>query len=173
MPRSLADGKIKFTILTDEPVDPAHPTVTELNAGIDASCAILSSDFTWTATDSDKVSEKALCEDENAEALGAGNYSLGITPFRYFDETTKNSDTTEDEVWTALKAKGTRFWGYARETAKKSTDPWVAADEIYLGAEVLTDTPQKPSDQGGYTKRRIPLVLQKAYDNILAAAAGS
>ena len=170
MPRSLADGHIKFTILTTKPTNPAAPTVTELNAGIDASCKILASDFNWGATDSDKVAEKALCTINNANALGPSNYQAGFTLFRYFDAMSKNSDATEDTVWVAVKLKGTSFWGYARKTAKLSTEAWAASDEIYLGAEGLTDTLQPPSDAGGYIKARCPVEIQSAWDNIVAAA---
>ena len=170
MPRSLADGHIKFTILTTAPADPDNPTAAELNAGIDASCNILSSDFQWGATDSDKVAEKALCTVNNANALGASNFQGGLTPFRYFDATTKNAHTTEDEVFQALKVKGTTFWGYARNTAKLSTEAWAADDEIYLGAEAITDTPQLPSDRGGFIKYRVPLEIQQGWPNIKVAA---
>ena len=168
MPRSLADGHTKFTICTTKPVDPKNPTVTELNAGIDASCRVMASDFTWGAADSDKVQEKALCDDNNANAFGPGNYAAGITPFRYFDATTKNGHATEDAVFAAVKTKGTELWCYARKTAKKSTEAWAADDEIYLGAYVVTDTPQPPSELGGYIKTRVPLEVQSAWDNIEA-----
>ena len=36
MPKSLADAKTKFTILTAAPADPSKPTVAELKAGINA-----------------------------------------------------------------------------------------------------------------------------------------
>lgn len=170
MPRSLADGHTKVTILTDAPAHPAAPTAAELNAGIDASCAIMTSDFAFGATDSDKVAEKALCVVNNANALGASNYTAGFSIFRYFDATTKNADATADETFAAVEEKGTTLWIYARETAKLSTENWATADEIFLGAEVLTDTPQPPSDRGGFIKRRVPLEVQAAYDNILVAA---
>lgn len=170
MPRSLADGHIKFTLLTAEPDDPRAPTATELNAGIDASCRILASDFSWSAGDSDKVNEKALCTEGNANSLGASNFNGGITPFRYFDAATKNAHATEDAVFAAVKVKGTELWGYARKTAKKSTEAWAADDEIYLGGKVLTDEPQTPSDGGGYIKTRVPLEFQEGYPNIEVAA---
>lgn len=170
MPRSLADGHIKLTILTTPPLNPAAPTVTELNAGIDVSCNVLASDFTWSATDSDKVAEKALCTQNNANAIGAGNYQAGITLFRYFDETTKNADLTEDAGYQAVKTKGTTVYGYARETAKLSTEPWAADDEIFLGLENLTDTPQRPSDAGGYIKRRVPMEPQRGWEDIKVVA---
>jgi hypothetical protein len=172
MPRSLADGHTKFTILTEEPVDPEAPTAAELNAGIDASCRILASDFTWGAGDSDKIAEKALCVENNANSLGASNFNGGITPFRYFDATTKNAHATEDAVFAAVKVKGTELWAYARRTAKKSTEAWAAADEIFLGGHVLTDEPQPPSDLGGYIKTRVPLEFQDGYPNIVVAASG-
>lgn len=169
MPRSLADGHIKLTILTTPPANPAAPTATELNAGIDISCDVLASDFTWSATDSDKVAEKALCTTNNANAIGAGNYQAGVTIFRMFDETTKNADLTEDAGYAALKEKGTTVYGYARETAKLSTETWAAADEIYLGLVVLTDSPQRVGD-GGYVKRRIPMEPQRGWEDIAVAA---
>lgn len=173
MPKSLADGKIKFTILTTPPVDPAAPTAVELNAGIDLSCTVLDSDFQWSATDSDKVSEKPLCEAANVNALGASNYQAGMTLFRSFDTSTKNSHITEDAGFTAVKVKGTTVHGYARKTAKSSDEAWADADEIYMGAEVLTDNPQEPSDMGGYIKTRIPMEVQRAWLNIVVGGVGS
>lgn len=171
MPKSLADGHIKFTLLEEEPADPENPTAAELNAGIDASCDVLASDFTWSATDSDKVAEKALCTENNSNALGASNFTAGVTLFRYFDETTKNASATEDDAFQATKVKGTTLWGYMRETAKKSTEAWASGDEISLGLEVLTDSPQR-LDSGGYIKRRIPMEPQNGWSEITVAAGG-
>lgn len=171
MPRSLADGHTKFTVLTTKPANPAAPTVTELEAGIDGSCSILASDFAWGATDSDKIAEKALCVKNNANALGASNYTAGVTPFRFFDATTgESADVEGDDLFQALKVKGTTLWGYARKDSKDSTDPWEAGDEIYLGAEFTTDEPQPPSDLGGYIKWRVPAEIQAAWPWIEVAA---
>ena len=169
MPRSLADGKTKFTIHTAKPADPAAPTATELEAGIDVSCNILASDFTWGAADSDKVAEKALCDVGNANAIGASNFTAGITLWRYFDAA-GGFDTEEDAGFEALKRKGTTVWGYARKTDKASTEAWEAGDEIYLGAEVVTDEPQPPSDTGGYIKWRVPMEPQRGYPFIEVVA---
>jgi hypothetical protein len=168
MARVLADGKTKFTILTTAPVDPAAPTATELNAGIDLSCDILASDFNWTATDSDKVAEKALCDTGNSNAIGAGNYTAGLTLWRKF-ATAGGPDTAAETGWAALSEKGAEVYGYARETDKDSTEAWAASDEIYLGGRVVTDTPQR-TDGTGFIKRRIPMEPQRMYDNIAVAA---
>lgn len=172
-PRTLADGKIKFTICTTEPANPAAPTPTELNAGIDASDNILHSDFLFRATDSDKITdEKPLSAKNNQQALGASNHEAGITPFRIFDETGASDPENGDDVFQAVREKGTDVWCYARETAKDAAEAWADGDEIYLGGHLQTDTPQKPTTLGGYIKRRVPLVPQTMYDNITCSASG-
>lgn len=170
MPRSLADGKTKFTILTTAPADPANPTATELNAGIDASDRILASDFNFGATDSDKISEKSLATENNANALGAGNYQCAFTAFRYFNASTGAVDPTGDVVHAAVKAKGTELWVYGRRTGKKANAAWAATDEIFLGAHVLTDNVQPPSDLSGYIKERVPTEVQDAWPFIAVAS---
>lgn len=173
MPRSLADGHKKIAILTTKPVNPSAPTVTELNAGIGgaagAGCRILLSDWTFGPTDSDSFNDRAVCEDGNAEAYGASNYQYGMTVFRYFDDTGV-TDATEDALFAAIKAKGSTIWIYERETGQDESEPWAAGDEVDFGAEVLVDNPQKPSDQGGYIKRRSPGKVQKGYPNVVVAA---
>lgn len=170
MPKSLADGHIKVAVLTTEPANPAAPTVAELNGGIDASCRILSSDFAWGATDSDKVAEKALCDENNVNAFGSSNFTTAMTIWRYFNASTGVADPTEDALFTAVKVKGTNLWIYVRETGKKSTAAWAANDEVELGGKVSNDNPQPPADRGGFIKRRIPLEPQSMYTNILVAA---
>mgnify|MGYP000851026547 CR=1 FL=1 len=169
MPKSLADGHVKLTILTDEPANPAAPTAVELNAGIDFSCAVLASDFTFSAGDSDKVAERALCDTNNKNALGADNFTAGLTLFRMFDAVTGAVDETEDEAFQAVKAKGTIVWGYVRENGKLATANWATGDEIAVGMELLTDNPQRPSNAGGYVKRRVPLEPQAGWTEIEAA----
>lgn len=171
MPRSLADGRTKFTILTTAPVNPAAPTAAELNAGIDASCNVLASDFMFGAAASDKINEAALCTDSNAQTSTRGNYVASFTLFRYFDVATGESAPTEgDDAFQAVKVKGTTAWGYARKTSKLSTEAWEAGDEIYHGAEFSTDTPLPPSDMGGWIKYRQEADTQVGYPFIEVGA---
>lgn len=167
--RTLSDGKIKYTILTTKPVNPAAPLLSELIAGIDLSCDILTSDFEWTAADSEKIAEKALCDKNNSNALGAGNFTAGVTLWRKFDATTGAASPADEPGWTALNTKGTEVWAYARETGKDSTDEWEAGDEIYLGGSVLVDSPQR-TDGTGFIKRRIPMEPQSMHENIVVGA---
>jgi len=169
MPRVLADGKTKFTILTAAPVDPEAPTAAELNAGIDLSCKVLASDFNWTASDSDKISEPALCDDSNSNSLGKSNHSAGFTLWRYYLDA-GGVDPSADAGFAAVKEKGATLYGYARRTDKASTEAWAANDEIYLGAEFTVDTPQVPGDAGGWLKWRVPGEVQRGFDWIKVGA---
>jgi hypothetical protein len=169
MPKSLADGHIKIAILTTAPANIAAPTVGELNAGIQAASRILASDWLWTPADSDKVAEKAVSDINNVNALGASNFSAGMTIFRYFDAGTGVADAVEDALFTATKTKGSTLYIYQRKTGKLETAAWATGDEISLGGAVITDLPQEPSDAGGYIKKRIPLEPQQMFPNIAVA----
>lgn len=163
--KSLADAHIRVAVLTSSPSNPAVPTAAELSTGIDGSCKIVKSDFLWTPADSDKVADAALCDANNVNALAASNFTLALTIFRFFNAGTGVADPTDDALFTAMKTKGTNLWIYPRETGKLYTAAWAAGDEVWLGGQVLTDSPQR-GDGGGYIKRRIPLEPQAMYQNI-------
>lgn len=172
MPRSLADGRTKLSIMAVAPVDPLAPTVTELEAGIDAACRILASDFKLGPSSSDKVAEKALCQEGNSNALGASNFEGTITAFRYFSTDGAAEPSTPpnigDSVWQALKVKGSHLWIAKRFTSKKSTGPWTATDEVEV-YEVLTDN-GTDADASGYIKKIVALEVQDAWLNGTVAA---
>ena len=166
--RMLADDKIKFTILTEAPVDPSAPTAVELNAGIDASLKISKDGFKWSASDSDKISEPALGSATNSAVPGMGNYDLSFTVWRQFG-VAGGFDAVADDVFDAVKTKNTSLWCYARKTDKLATADWAASDEIMLGADVVTDTP-KTSNVTGYIRYEISLMCQTAYPFITVAS---
>ena len=168
--RSLADGHLRWTVLTTKPADPAEPTAAELNAGTYMSRNVLASDFLWGFAESDRVQEKPLSETSNAQAIGAGNPQGRATFFRYFDEDTGNADSTDDQPFQTHKVKGTTLWAYARETAKLAAEQWEEGDEIYLGAEYVTDEPAPPSSRSGFIKYTVPFELQYTYPHITVAA---
>lgn len=163
--RVLADEHITLTILTTKPANPLLPTAAELNAvgAINASCLVFADDFAWTATDSERVGERALCETSTSESPGVGNYDLSLTAWRYFDTATGAVDVTADKLFQAVKVKGTRLWGYVRRSGKRYDAAWAATDEFQLGGEIVTDTPQAP-DNSGYIKYKIPLLAQRMKD---------
>lgn len=162
MPRSLADGKIKLSIMSVKPASMDGATLTELNAGIDAACSILASNFKLGPTGSDKQAEKSLCTAGNANSLGASNAEGEITIFRYFGTNgqaeVSGAGTIGDAAFQAVKTKGTTVWIAKRFTSKASTDPWAAGDEVQV-YECLTDNPVD-GEATGYIKKTIPLEVQ-------------
>lgn len=171
MPRSLAAGRRKFTILTTPPANPLAPTAAELNAGIQASPRILASDFLFGATDSDTIAERALSEENNANALGASNFQFAMSVWRFFDEEGASDTDEGDDVYQAVKTKGSEIHGYLRETSKRSGEVWAEDDEISLGARIQLDLAQMPSDDSGYIKRRVPGQVQEAWPDIAVGPA--
>lgn len=171
MPKSLADGNIKFTVLTTKPAG-AVPTAAELNAGKDWSCNVLFSDFRWSATASDTIAERALCDKGNPNVPGADNFEAALTIFRYYDLSDKQFHATEDLPFQTVKLKGTEFWGYTRTSPKEHSEVWAADDEIGTGLHVVTDNTQEPSDLGGWIKKVVPVLVQSGFVNAVIVAGG-
>lgn len=164
MPKSLADGRKKVSIMSVMPVDGFAPKVTELAAGIDAAPKILSSGFKLGATASETVDEKPLSVEGNVKVFTTSNYEGEVQPFREFDATNGGKfDTVGDVVYQALKTKGTRLWIAVRFTAKKSTEAWAALDEVSV-YEVTTDNPTD-AEATGYIKKVVPLSVERAWEN--------
>ncbi len=171
MPKSLADGHQKFTLLVASPnVELDALTTTILNAGIEASCKVTKAGFQWDYADSSRVADAALCDSSDAEAFTSDKLVADFTVFRYWDDSTKLHHATEDAVFQALKEKGTTFWGILRKTAKEWNEPWAVGDE-YMVIESLTDNPQDPRDAGGYIKKRIPQAPQRGMSGVVVAGA--
>lgn len=166
--KSLADGHTKLAVLATKPVNPEAPTITELKAGIDASCRIAKSPYTLGPTTSETVNDPELCVDVNSTVYGASNFEGQIAPFRYFDDKTGQVDVEGDVVYQALKTKGTEVWLVERESGKKSTDEWAAGDDVSV-YRVLLDNPKK-SDRTGYVKNIIDLAVQEGHLNAKVGA---
>lgn len=168
--KRLADGSLKWTILTTKPANVAAPVLTELEGGIEASEQTLTSDFAWTNTASATFDEKPLSVKGQSQALGISNYDLGATFIREFSPDGGTTAAPEDAGYQAVKVKGTVVWAYARETNKDSIEPWAEGDEIYLGGEIVSDAPARVNNDGNL-KRRIPFLPSELHENIVVAAA--
>lgn len=161
MPRSLATGKRKVTLLSTKPANLKAPTVAELEDGIDASCRIVAGAFTLAPTASETVSEGSLCDTSIPEVFTTAKAEGSFTIFRYFNDgqaETALQDTEDgvgDSVYQALKTRGTRLWIATRFTDKKSTEAWEAGDEVSV-FEVTTDYP-RAAEAEGYIKAEVTL----------------
>jgi len=167
-----ADGKKKFTLLTVAPAAANRiPTVTELEAGQDISCAVLDSDANWTHTASDRFNEKPACTKGNSQALGASNYDTALTFLREYLEAGGGADVTGADLgYQAVKTKGTTVWIYLRESDKDSGEAWAAEDIIDLGGEVVSDAPMRVNNDGNI-KRRIEFLPQNMVSDVKVGAA--
>ncbi|MDJ0321829.1 hypothetical protein [Pseudarthrobacter sp. PS3-L1] len=166
-----ADGKKKWALLLAKPAAASGiPSLTELNAGTDFSCAVLESDINWSRAASDRINEKVSCQVGNSEALGAANYDLALTFVREFLTAEGGPDITAgDKAYQALKKSGTEAWIYLRESAKYSTAAWAATDVIELGGRVVTDGPMRVNNDGNI-KRRIAFLAQEMVTEVTVGA---
>jgi hypothetical protein len=158
MPKRLRDGNIKLAFAPTI-ADIQAPTVAELTAGVDLSCATLS-DYTLGPSGSDTVNEKPVCSSSNVNTYGASNYEASMTFFRFLDATTFASDVDEDLPWDTFTGKG--LHGYLVERAgKPSSTPWTADDPVRV-FEVITDDPQDQNGvTGGFLKFVQPFSVQE------------
>lgn len=166
MPKTLSDGKILVTALTEKPADMNAITVAELEAGQKISCRILKSDFALGPTGSSTITETELCKMGEGQAYGLSAGAGTVTVFRYLDADGK-PEGEEDFAWELFKQKGTQLWLVRRDGPVESK-AWEAGDE-YSAFEVTTDDPQYPTDTGGYIKRTVNLaVADMALDKVVA-----
>ena len=132
MPKSKAEGREKWTLMTAKPEDPTAVTLDELGDGMDISCAIAASDSRISATGSATFSDPAVCDEIAVQDFGASNYEGNVAPFRYYDEegvSEPGSDgDVRDSAFKALAAKGTLCYIAIRETSKLSTEAWAEDD---------------------------------------------
>ena len=166
--KSLADGHTKLAILAVAPKNPDQPLLSELTAGLDASCRIAKSPYQLGPTASETVNDPELCRDVNATVYGASNYEGQIAVFRFYDSQSGQVDTKGDEVYQALKTKGTEVWLVERESSKKSTEDWASGDEVSV-YRALLDNPKK-AEKSGYIKRVIDLAIQEGHPDVTVAA---
>jgi hypothetical protein len=169
--KSLADGHTKLAVLATAPANPDAITLTELTSALDASCRIAKNGYALGPTASETFADPALCEDVNSNVWGASNFEASIPVFRYFDDSTNLVDEEGDEVYQALKEKGTEVWFVERESLKKSTDPWEAGDvvSVYRG---LLDNPQKGSDRTGFIKITVAPAIQEGHLDVTVVGSG-
>lgn len=175
MPKSKAEGREKWMLLSTPPADPEAVTLTEAQAGIDASCALSSADSRISAAASATFSDPAICDEIAVTEFGQSNYEGNAAPYRYFDETGASEVGTpegevRDEVYQMLQEKDTQLYVLIRDTSKRSRED-LAADDEYELYQVVTDNPQRPSSREGYQKRIVPLAIRNAWKGTIGAGA--
>jgi len=156
MPFTAADASEKVTALQTKPADLEALTVTELSTGLDIQDHILKSDFRLSPTASATHNDTPLGAKGTHTNFAEGTAEGTITPFRDLDETGRPvPDSDTEAVFDLVKEKGSELWIAVRK-GPDPDEPWAAGDE-YSVYHVTTDTPQDPSDRGGWIKYVVPL----------------
>lgn len=174
VPRTYADAHSKFTVLLGYTGDLDAISADVLNEGIDGSCRVTKEGTRYSATDSaTETGDAALCDEGAPETLGNSNYEGRMETFRYFNvENPGAADPEADEIFQALKVKGTSAVIVIRETNKRYDLDWEAGDE-YSAFRVEADNWQRQQNMTGYIKRTIPTPVQSAVLNgVVAETAG-
>lgn len=93
IPSTPSDGNVA-TWLVPTIANPAAPTVTELNAGVDVSCYLTKDGFALTV-DQATITDERLCSTEVFAQPGSKTYSLSITGI---DNTNSSNEATFNEL---------------------------------------------------------------------------
>lgn len=166
MPKTLDNERIALHVLPAAPANPKAMTDAEWNAGVPLQCRIM--DYRLSATASETVPSGELCAGTNAQAPGKSNYEGNVTVMRYL--TVEGlSDEANDVAWETFKEKGTTLHLADREGPEHDADG--APGQEYSYYEVVTDNPTKPTERGGFIRRDVILLVQKAYENKVLVAA--
>lgn len=165
--KTLADKRIKISVMTVPPADMNALKVAELTAGINAASMNAASSYRFSPSASDTINDPAVDEESTASVPGGSNYEGTLAPFWYLDAT-GGYVAADNAMFEAVKEKGSEVWVAERE-GKPESDPWAAGD-VYCVYHFITDNPQKPTDRGGWVKRIVPGLVQDAalYKTVVA-----
>lgn len=143
MPKMMSPNTTIWWIPLAGIVNPLNPTIAEINAGTNISCAIVTG-FTLGATDSDTDDSKSICDDSNVQTPTFDNYEANLSFFRSDLVAVTAVYNTAFNLF-----KTDRVEGYlVSRHGKASTLPLVATDIISL-FRVISDAPQDVEGDGG------------------------
>lgn len=148
-----------WVIDADDVLDINDITATELDAGLNFSCAVVRG-YTLNPTDSDTDDSASICDSGNVENRLYDNYEGEFTMFRDADVT----DTTSvfNEAFEYFKEPDKRFY-VVRRVGKRNTESAVAGDE--LEAFLFTNDHIRSVDGGddGPIQFTVPMLQQGHY----------
>ena len=123
--------------------NPATPTIAEINAGTNISCAIVTG-YTLGATGSDTDDSKSICDDSNVQTPTFDNYEASLTFFR-----SDLTAVTAIYVTAFNLFKVPRVEGYLVSRHGKKSDQVAAANDIVSVFRVISDSPADVEGDGG------------------------
>lgn len=144
MARRLSQGRVKVTILEDEPSNPESPTASELNDGHDASCNIRMTGFNFSAQASNTTPTTKLCARGEQLTTTTRQHIGEMVVERGFDTDGSPDDTGDDETARMILDNiDSSLWVYVRENGKWSDEDWDSGDEYRIGGEWGVDVPER------------------------------
>lgn len=127
--------------------DAENPTLLELNAGTNISCAIVTG-YTLNFTDSDTDDSKTICDEANVQSRGFSNYEASLTFFRAPIGATDLESQTFDTARALFKAQEhVTGWLVSRQGFKSGV-AFAAGQHVSL-FKVTSDFGQDVSADGG------------------------
>ena len=141
---------------------PAAPKATEINAGTNISCAIVTG-FTLNATASDTDDSKTICDEGNVQSRTLGNYEANLSFFRDPIGAGPTVFTTAYDLFKVARVEG---WLISRQ-GKKSTQVAAVADIVSVFKVMNDSSMDETSDKGTPIRFTVPFLQRGAqYTNV-------
>lgn len=170
MPQSLADGRRRFYILPERPIDIHKITLAEFTAGKIASANVMAQGYRFGPQDSETFAEKPLEVEGNIQNFGAANAIVEFTLFRYYGAT-GIPDPEADWIFEAHRDRGNLVHGVMLDRALPKSAALIEAEQ-YQYISYLTDTPKPQEEMTGFIKAAIKGLPQEfAFHGEVGAAA--
>lgn len=160
MPRLVDQGITKLLWVPGEDgiADIAAPTLTELAAGVDLTCQMVTT-YEVRPDGSDTTNERAVCETSNVVTPTVQNYMGRFELFRQWDAQANEWET--EDVLEYLEF-GDLGWFVRRLGLPQDTD--YAAAQVVEVYKFMVDSPQTQGGTGsGYLKATVPLLQQGSF----------
>lgn len=139
---------------------PASPKATEINAGTNLSCAIVTG-FTLNATASDTDDSKTICDEGNVQTRTLGNYEANLSFFRDPIGAAPTVFTTAYDLFKVARVSG---WLISRQ-GKKATELAEVGDIVSV-FKVMSDSSMDETDDKGTPIRLTVPFLQQGVQHV-------
>lgn len=165
-PRTLADQNRKIAVIVEPVANLSSIPADLLNDALEASCRATQADTRFAAAASETISDPAVCEDSGASTLGASSWEGTLGLFRFFNEEEPGAaDPIGDQIYQALKVKGTEVVVVERQVNKKWDEPFAEGDEIRAFRVEADNWVPSTEQHTGYIKGTFPMTVRAADQN--------
>ena len=148
-------------------VDPEKPTVAEITAGENISCAITRG-YTLNPTDSDTDDTASICDSGNVQTRLLDNYEGELTFFKDADST--DATSIYNIAFELFEQPDARVW-IVRRLGKKNTAPIAVGDKVELFLFSNDRTRSVDGGDSGPIQFTVPLLPQGNYSGYVEVVA--